>query len=226
MCKAAAGESGTVSWSPFRASDSTTYPAVGDIVLGQLRHCTTKGLGEALLVRVAEDDVFWRTADDESEVSYDWDVVAYRAPDLHLLAQAPITAGQRRWFARNVTKLQDLLDARGERITRADLARATAAAHEHFELGCWLYFYSRFIHHPGAKAARIDCLRRLLATGFTNLDRQFLVAFDIGRRQFDSLLQSDDAMEVMSGVRQFIPADTSSNIARAITELGWPVCPD
>lgn len=62
--------------------DKATYPPVGVVVVAQLRGCGTGRTVESDLVRVEDDDVTWRTADDMSEVSYEWDVVGWR-----LLAQ-------------------------------------------------------------------------------------------------------------------------------------------
>ena len=59
--------------------DKSTYPPVGQVVVAQLRACGSGRTVEAELVHVEEDDVTWRTADDMSEVSYDWDVVGWRA---------------------------------------------------------------------------------------------------------------------------------------------------
>lgn len=58
--------------------DKSTYPTPGQVVVAQLRGCGSGRTVEAELVHVVEDDVTWRTADDMSEVSYDWDVVGWR----------------------------------------------------------------------------------------------------------------------------------------------------
>lgn len=52
-------------------------PAVGRPVLCRLQHWHTENIKEHRLVRVAEDDVEWRTADGNSEVSYDWAVIEW-----------------------------------------------------------------------------------------------------------------------------------------------------
>lgn len=222
MSEPAARATDSVSWNTFHGPNPDTYPPIGQLVQCQLRHFSSKKLGEALLVRVEDEDGFWRTADDQSEVSYDWDVVNWRLPELHLLEPAPITDGQRRRFGHNLAHLADVAARKGVHVPRADLEREYRAGRADFELGCWLYFYSRYIHHPAATQARIDCLRRLLAAGVTCLDRPLLLAFDIGPRQFDSLLLGDDAELVMAGVRAFIPDETTGNLAKAITWLGWP----
>lgn len=52
-------------------------PRFNEHVLAVLRHCTTKDEISAVLYSVDEDDCDWRTADDHSELSYDWDVVSW-----------------------------------------------------------------------------------------------------------------------------------------------------
>ena len=54
-------------------------PEVGVPVKALLRGGTTGKLVEAVLVRVDEGDCFWRTADDHSEVDFNWDVVGWEA---------------------------------------------------------------------------------------------------------------------------------------------------
>lgn len=51
------------------------FPAVGQVAQCRLKHCTTGEIQEERLVRVAEDDCEWRTAEGRQEVSYEWDVI-------------------------------------------------------------------------------------------------------------------------------------------------------
>jgi len=53
-------------------------PAESSIVQCKIQHCSTKGTKEYLLVKVAEDDCAWRTADDNSEVDYSWTVTHWK----------------------------------------------------------------------------------------------------------------------------------------------------
>lgn len=46
-------------------------------VIGKLKHCTTGGCTKATLIHVDETDCAWRT-EDGYELSYDWDVAAWR----------------------------------------------------------------------------------------------------------------------------------------------------
>jgi hypothetical protein len=52
-------------------------PKINTVVNATIEHWHTKGKRQAELIHVKEDDVSWRTADDNSELSYDWNVVAW-----------------------------------------------------------------------------------------------------------------------------------------------------
>lgn len=52
-------------------------PKVGKVVNATVEHWYTKGRQQVELVHVDEDDCDWRTADDNSELSFDWNVVAW-----------------------------------------------------------------------------------------------------------------------------------------------------
>lgn len=56
---------------------SDRLPSVGSEVQCRLKHFNADGVQEHRLVRVEEDDCAWRTADDRSEISYNWDVVEW-----------------------------------------------------------------------------------------------------------------------------------------------------
>jgi hypothetical protein len=50
------------------------YPELGVEVLGIVQHWNTKGKRIISIKKVNESDCEWRTADDNSEISYDWNV--------------------------------------------------------------------------------------------------------------------------------------------------------
>jgi len=52
-------------------------PEVGKVVNAVLEHWYTKGRVGAELVHVDEDDCDWRTADDNSELDLNWNVVEW-----------------------------------------------------------------------------------------------------------------------------------------------------
>ena len=52
-------------------------PDINKTVNATLQHFHTKNKRLAELIAVDEDDVNWRTADDGSELSHDWDVISW-----------------------------------------------------------------------------------------------------------------------------------------------------
>ena len=50
---------------------------IGEHVLAVLRNCISKNEISAVLYAVDEDDCDWRTADDGSEIAYEWDVISW-----------------------------------------------------------------------------------------------------------------------------------------------------
>lgn len=53
-------------------------PPYEHAVLCQLRHAEGTTIQEHPLVRVEEEDVSWRTANGRHELSFDWNVIAWR----------------------------------------------------------------------------------------------------------------------------------------------------
>ncbi len=53
-------------------------PVKGKVYSCTLRQCFSKQIVKEKLVWVGEDDVGFRTADDNSEISYNWDVIEWR----------------------------------------------------------------------------------------------------------------------------------------------------
>lgn len=70
-------------WNDIRISmgkypDGAVLPEYNVPVLCVVEHWKTKGTQEAELIFVKEDDCNWRTADDNSELSYDWNVIKWK----------------------------------------------------------------------------------------------------------------------------------------------------
>lgn len=57
--------------------ETPDMPVVGRVVTATLQHVFTKNTQEYDLVHVSESDVSWRTADDHSELSYDFNVIGW-----------------------------------------------------------------------------------------------------------------------------------------------------
>lgn len=52
-------------------------PEVGRTVIAKIKHCTHNNEFTVEMFAVNESDCNWRFADDEAELSYDWDVVSW-----------------------------------------------------------------------------------------------------------------------------------------------------
>ncbi len=59
---------------PRWVSVSKKMPEVGTVMIAILQHWYTKGLRQTELKAVEESDCTFRTNDDNSEISYDWNV--------------------------------------------------------------------------------------------------------------------------------------------------------
>lgn len=53
-------------------------PPLNTPVECQLKHCGSGSICVHRLIRVEESDCNWRTAADRCEISYDWDVIAWK----------------------------------------------------------------------------------------------------------------------------------------------------
>lgn len=53
-------------------------PEVGRPVSANVEHCTGGFKATVELIAVNESDVTWRFVDDNSELSYDWDVIRWK----------------------------------------------------------------------------------------------------------------------------------------------------
>jgi len=64
-------------WNKLNAKDKKSFPRVGSFILAKLRHCTSRKIVLAELKRVNEDDCDFKTADDNSELAYEYNVIAW-----------------------------------------------------------------------------------------------------------------------------------------------------
>ena len=92
---------------------------------------------------------------------------------------------------------------------------------EHFELGCWLWYYSTRLN--ASISSRIDCARRIFMAGIANPRYDFYTVFDFGERQFDGIMEMGDGRQVVDGLRQFLANDPHGCLAKAFCYHGWPL---
>lgn len=135
---------------------------------------------------------------------------------------APLTAAERNLLKADAANIQATAERKGCTLDRWEERSETEAAKNHFELGCWLFYYSRRIGSESVEA-RIDCARRIFIEGITNPGYQFYTIFDFGERQFDTLFEMGDAREVIAGLRQLLADDKTGNLLKAFEFMGWPL---
>lgn len=104
-------------------------------------------------------------------------------------------------------------------------AQETAAAKRHFDLGGWLYYYSRRIYLEGEEGLkhRVDCAKRIFLAGINSPGYRFFTVFDFGERQFDTIFEMGDADQVISSLRDLVKQDRTGNIGQAFAYHGWPL---
>ena len=110
-------------------------------------------------------------------------------------------------------------------ISRDEMEIETQAAESHFELGCWLFYYSKRIHRVGASGLmdRIDCARRIFEAGIKEPFYDFHTVFDFGDRQFRTLFSIGDGEQVINALRSLAQDNPDGGVAAAFTYFGWPL---
>jgi len=138
--------------------------------------------------------------------------------------KAPISKAARYQLMHDTRNIRACADRKKVTLDAWDESRERAAAEQHFELGCWLYYYSRRIGLTGPQGLqqRIDCACRLFMAGFTSPGYQFFTVFDFGSRTFDTLFEMGDAEEVIAGLRTMLADDKSGMLNKAFDYFGWP----
>lgn len=138
--------------------------------------------------------------------------------------KAPISKTDRAQLQKDAANIRAAADRKGVTLDRYEEARELKIAKSHFELGCWLYRFTKLRGVPQAQylQERIDIVMRIFLAGFNNPSYDFFTVFDFGERQFDGIFEEGDAMDVIDGIRKRIPMDTTGEIARAFESFGWP----
>lgn len=206
-------------WNSLKPSDPTTYPAVGRIVLARLQRQGGAQTVEMWLVSQCPEKAGWRSADDFDKLKETWDVIAWSNQPITSLKHAPLDDRLRHALKLRLADLKKTAAKKGTTLDAWEERAEQQAGKNHFELGCWLYFYSK--HIGGHCEIRADCLKRIFLEGLTNPGYDFFTAFDFGERQFDSCLEQGDSKEVIALLRKELAKDTTGNLARAFDYFGW-----
>lgn len=137
---------------------------------------------------------------------------------------APLTAAQRKQLQQDAADIRATAARKNVTLDKWEEQSEAYHAKHHFELGCWLFYYSKRIDQPEALADRIDCMRRIFEAGFTHLGYDFFTVFDFGERQFDTLVEMNDGKAVIEGVRKYLTdTEKGSHVRDAFKYMGWPL---
>lgn len=140
------------------------------------------------------------------------------------LKRAPLSQSDRTQLRADAKNLKAAAIRKQVTLDRWDEARETAAAKTYFELGEWLFYYSRRVYGTGPQGLsdRIDCARRIYESGLINPGYQFFTVFDFGERQYDTIFEMGDAEEVVDGLRLILQTAPTEGLANAFKNYGWP----
>lgn len=141
------------------------------------------------------------------------------------MKRAPISAQERAQLQRDAADVRATAQRKGLTLDAWEEREESAAAREHFELGCWLYYYQSRLYRTGQDhlQARIECAERIFLAGFHNPRYKFYTVFDFGERQFDSIFEMGDSAQVLEGLRERLNKDKTGKMAEAFTYHGWPL---
>jgi hypothetical protein len=141
---------------------------------------------------------------------------------------APISKAERAQLHSDAADLQGTAKRKGVTLNRYEEAREKLVASKHFELGCWLFRFTKLRGLPPAQylSERIDLVTRLFLAGFNNPSYDFFTVFDFGERQFDGIFEDGDSKDVLEGLRSNIPLDTTGMLVTAFEYFGWPLTAD
>lgn len=144
------------------------------------------------------------------------------------LNAAPISKTDRAQLLRDAANIRATAERKGVTLDRYEESREGQIAKSHFELGCWLYRFTKLRGLPPSQylQERIGLVMRLFLSGFIHPRYDFFTVFDFGERQFDGIFEEGDAVVVIDGLRQQIPMDSSGQIAKAFECFGWPTAMD
>jgi hypothetical protein len=140
------------------------------------------------------------------------------------LGKAPISDGARSQLKKDASDIAATAARKGLALDPFELRDEQETAKAHFELGCWLYRYTKIAPVLGRDEhlkERIDLVERLIMTGFNNPVYSFQTVFDFGERDFDDIFENFDGEAVKEGLRQKIKADTTGMLLKGFMHFGW-----
>ena len=140
---------------------------------------------------------------------------------MNLNEKAPITEVELEQLKADAANVRAAAERKQLTLNHWEEARESEIAKKHFDLGCWLYYYSQRIYRTECRHDRVDCALRLFLSGLCNPHYDFFTVFDFGERQFDTLFEMGDSVEVIDALRQHLPSDKTGSLRKAFDYYGW-----
>ncbi|WP_426172382.1 hypothetical protein [Pseudoduganella sp. R-34] len=134
---------------------------------------------------------------------------------------APLSNAELAQLRNDARDLRAAATRKGHTMDSYEEIEERIAAQNYFELGTWLFYYSKRISKPEGLKDRIDCARRLFEAGVYHPGYQFFTVFDFGERQFDTLVEMGDADDVLDGLREIAHKERNANLLKAFDYMGW-----
>ncbi len=137
----------------------------------------------------------------------------------------PLSAKELAQLRTDAKNIREVANRKGTTLDTWEESREREAATNAFDLGCWLFYYSRRIYRPGPEGLmhRVDCARRIFESGIFNPGYQFFTIFDFGERQFDTIFEMGDSNQVIENLREVVRHEHSIKLAEAFRYFGWPL---
>lgn len=135
----------------------------------------------------------------------------------------PLTAKQLAKLREDAKDLKATARRKGLTLDSFDEQRESFAARFHFDLGCWLHYYSRKVGMPDGLQDRIACAKRIFLSGVISPGYDFFTIFDFGERDFDTIFEMGDSIAVVDALRSMIPEDQTGRLIAAFKYFNWPV---
>ena len=133
---------------------------------------------------------------------------------------APLGAHVLAQLRADAQNIRATAERKGLTLTSWEEREEIEAAKEHFNLGCWLFYYRHLVYQKDGLRHRIDCARRLFLTGIDNPGYRFFTVFEFGEREFDTIFEMGDGGQVVAGLEQLAREDKTGLIREAMRDLG------
>ena len=117
--------------------------------------------------------------------------------------KAPLNTAELSTLWRDARNVRATAERKGVTLDACEERRETYIAQNFFEIGCWLFYYSKRVGLAGKEGlkARIDCAIRLKKAGIENPGYDFFTVFDFGERTFDTIFEMGDSHQVVNALK-------------------------